>query len=90
LEVRDSDSDKYSVGDSHCTRRELVHGVSNVKIKECNNKKVKTRRTDIRTWMPALFLWFYIEENEKHYSFDSFVSLDVSFPNTLHLLTSIV
>ena len=31
MEVRDSDSNLDSVGDSHCTRRELVHGVKKVK-----------------------------------------------------------
>ena len=33
MEVRDSDSNLDSVGDSHCTRRELVHGVNQLRVK---------------------------------------------------------
>ena len=31
MEVRDSDSDKYSVGHRNGTRRHIVHGVKKVK-----------------------------------------------------------
>jgi hypothetical protein len=34
LEVRDSDSDQYSVGHRNSTGSELMHGVNNVKIKK--------------------------------------------------------